>query len=174
MMPADARQGREALGRSRGGLSTKIHLAADRRCRPVSRILTAGQHGDCPQFIPLLEAVRIARRGEGRPRTRPGRAMADKAYSSAASRSYLRRRGIAAVIPVKEDQKKHRRGRGRAGGRPPAFDAARCKERNTVERCFGKLKQFRAVATRYDKRDFMYQGTVGVASIRIWLRDPVT
>ena len=120
------RPGRAALGRSRGRLSTKIHLAADRRCRPVSRILTAGQHGDCPQFIPLLEAVRIARRGEGRPRTRPGRAMADKAYSSAASRSYLRRRGIAAVIPVKEDQKKHRRGRGRAGGRPPAFDAARC------------------------------------------------
>ena len=52
-----ARPGREALGRSRGGLSTKIHLAADRRCRPVSRILTAGQHGDCPQFIPLLEQV---------------------------------------------------------------------------------------------------------------------
>ena len=130
-----ARPGREALGRSRGGLSTKIHLAADRRCRPVSRILTAGQHGDCPQFIPLLEQVRIARRGKGRPRTRPGAATADKAYSSAASRSYLRRRGIAAVIPVKGDQKKHRRARGRAGGRPPAFDAARYKERNTVERC---------------------------------------
>ena len=62
----------------------------------------------------------------------------------------------------------------RAGGRPPVFDAARYKERNTVERCFSKLKQFRAVATRYDKRDFMYQGTVDVASIRIWLRDPVT
>jgi len=169
-----ARPGREALGRSRGGLSTKIHLAADRRCRPVSRILTPSQHGDCPQFIPLLEAVRIARRGKGRPRTRPGRALADKAYSSAANRAYLRRRGIAAVIPVKEDQKKHRRARGRAGGRPPAFDAARYKERNTVERAFNKLKQFRAVATRYDKRDFMYQGTVDVASIRIWLRDPVT
>jgi transposase len=70
--------------------------------------------------------------------------MADKAYSSAANRSWLRRRGIAAVIPVKE-------------------------------RCFAKLKQFRAVATRYDKRsNFMYQGTVDVASIRIWLRDPVT
>jgi len=118
--------------RSRGGLSTKIHLAADRRCRPVSRILTPGQHGDCPQFIPLLEAVRIARRGKGRPRTRPGRAMADKACSSAASRSWLRRRGISAVIPVKEDQKRHRRARGRAGGRPPAFDAARYKERNTA------------------------------------------
>ena len=72
-----ARAVREALGRSRGGLSTQLHLAADRRCRPVAGILTPGQHGDCPQFIPLLEAVRIARRGQGRPRTRPGRAMAD-------------------------------------------------------------------------------------------------
>jgi transposase len=99
--------------------------------------------------------------------------MADKAYSSAANRAYLRKRGIQAVIPVKEDQKKHRRNRGRVGGRPPSFDAGRYKERNTVERCFSKLKQFRAVATRYDKRDYMYQGTVDVASIRIWLRDPV-
>jgi len=117
--------------------------------------LTPGQHGDCPQFIPLLDQVRIARRGTGRPRTRPGTAMADKAYSSAANRAWLRKRGITAVIPVKEDQKKHRRARGRAGGRPPAFDPARYKERNTVERCFSKLKQFRAVATRYDKRDYM-------------------
>ena len=63
--------------------------------------------------------------------------------------------------------------RSRVGGRPPAFDAGRYKERNTVERCFSKLRQFRAVATRYDKRDYMYQATVDVASIRIWLRDPV-
>ena len=140
----------------------------------MSRIISPGQHGDCPRFIPLMEAICIARRGKGRPRTRPGRAMADKACSSAASRSWLRRRGISAVIPVKEDQKANRRHRGRAGGRPPAFDAGRYKERNTVERAFNKLKQFRAVATRYDKRDFMYQGTVDVASIRIWLRDPVT
>jgi transposase len=136
--------------------------------------LTPGQHGDCPQFIPLLDQIGIARRGTGRPRTRPGAAMADKAYSSAANRAYLRRRGIKAVIPVKEDQKNNRRARGRDGGRPPAFDLARYQERNTVERCFSKLKQFRAVATRYDKREFMYQATVDVASIRIWLRDPVT
>ena len=168
-----ARPGREALGRSRGGLGTKIHLAADRRCRPVARILSPGQYGDCPQFIPLMQAIRISRRGRGRPRTRPGAALADKAYSSAANRAWLRKRGIKAVIPVKEDQKKHRRARGSAGGRPPAFDAGRYTERNTVERCFSKLKQFRAVATRYDKREFMYQGTVDVASIRIWLRDPV-
>jgi len=74
---------------------------------------------------------------------------------------------------VKEGRKKHRRARGRAGGRPPAFDAGHCKERNTVERCFSKLRQFRTVATRYDKREFIYQGTVDVAPIRIWLRDPV-
>jgi transposase len=171
--PPASRAGREALGRSRGGLSTKIHLAADRRCRPVTRILTPGQHGDCPRFIPLMEAIRITRRGKGRPRTRPAAAMGDKAYSSAANRTYLRKRGIKPVIPVKEDQKANRRRRGSAGGRPPAFDAARYRDRNTVERCFGKLKQFRAVATRYDKRELIYQGTVDLASIRIWLRDPV-
>ena len=98
--------------------------------------------------------------------------MGDKAYSSAANRAYLRRRGITAVIPVKDDQKANRRNRGRAGGRPPAFDPAWYKERNTVERCFAKLKQFRAIATRYDKRSRIYQGTVDIASIRIWLRDP--
>ena len=69
------RAGQEALGRSRGGLSTKIHLVADRRCRPLTRILTPGQHGDCPRFIPLMQALRIGRRGKGRPRTRPGAAM---------------------------------------------------------------------------------------------------
>ena len=161
------------IGRSRGGLTTKIHLAAGRRCRPLTGILTPSQHGDCPQFIPLTKQLAIRRRGAGRPRARPGAAMGDKAYSSAANRAWLRKRGIKAVIPVKEDQKNHRRNRGSHGGRPPAFDAEQYKDRNTVERCFGKLKQFRAVATRYDKREFMYQGTIDLASIRIWLRDPV-
>jgi Transposase DDE domain len=130
--PGGGKAGREGLGRSRGGLSTKIHLAADRRCRPIARITTPGQHGDCPQFIPLMRAIRIGRRGTGRPRTRPGRAMADKAYSSAANRAYLRRHGIKAVIPVKEDQKSHRRARGRSGGRPPAFDPGHYRERSAA------------------------------------------
>jgi transposase len=120
-----------------------------------------------------MDRIRILRRGLGRPRVRPARAMADKAYSSRGIRSYLRRRGIKAVVPVKEDQKKHRRAKGSAGGRPPALDRDLYKERNTVERCFNKLKQFRAVATRYDKRQVTYEGTIDVASIRIWLRDPV-
>jgi Transposase DDE domain len=131
--PAKPGQGREALGRSRGGLTTKIHLAADRRCRPLTRILTPGQHGDCPQFIPLMNQLAIRRRGKGRPRTRPGAALGDKAHSSAANRAYLRKRRITAVIPVKEDQKNNRRARGRRGGRPPAFDQACYRDRNTVE-----------------------------------------
>ena len=108
--------GREALGRSRGGLTTKIRLVADRRCRPLTRILTPGQHADCPQFIPLVGQVRVLRRGAGRPRNRPGSAMGDKAYSSAANRAWLRRRHIRAVIPVKDDQEDHRRAR--AGAAP--------------------------------------------------------
>jgi transposase len=169
----DRKSSREAIGRSRGGLTTKIHLAADLRCRPVARLTSPGQHGDSPQFIPLMDAIAIWRRGLGRPRRRPGRAMADKAYSSAGNRAYLRQRGIKAVIPFKEDEKKHRRNRGRGGGRPAVFDAGWYKQRSTVERCFSKLKQFRAVATRYGKRERIYQGTIDVASISIWLRDPV-
>jgi transposase len=120
-----------------------------------------------------MDKVRAAQRGAGAPRRRPGRALGGKAYSSAASRAYLRRRRIQAVIAVKEDQKTHRRNRGRRGGRPPTFDATCCHDRNTVERCFSTLNQFRAVATRFDKRKLIYEGTVDVASIRIWLRDPV-
>lgn len=99
--------------------------------------------------------------------------MADKAYSCKSNRGYLRAHGIKAVIPVKKDQKANRRNRGSAGGRPPAFDAEGYKQRNTVERCFNKLKGFRAVATRYDKLNIVYHATVDVASIKIWLRDPV-
>jgi transposase len=119
-----------------------------------------------------MESIRIQRRGAGRPRKRPARTLADKAYSSRANRSYLREHKVKAVIPVKADQKEHRRKRGSAGGRPPTFDAERYQERNTVERRASKLRQHRAVATRYDKRERIYQGSIDVASIRIWLRHP--
>jgi transposase len=118
-----------------------------------------------------MDQVRIRRRGKRCPRTRPATAMGDKAYSSAPT-AHLRRRGIKAVIPVKEDQNNHRRARGHRGGRPPAFDPGHYQQRNTAGRCFSKLKQFRAIATRYGKRERIYQGTIDVASIRIWLRDP--
>jgi transposase len=98
--------------------------------------------------------------------------LADKAYSSRAIRSYLRRRRIKATIPEPATQKTNRRRGGRAGGRPPRFDAESYKDRNTIERAINKLKAHRAVATRYDKPDYTFRGTIDAASIRIWLRDP--
>ena len=133
---------------------------------------SAGQRHDSLAFLPLMDRLKVAHRGPGQPRTRPGRVLGDKAYSSSAIRAHLRRRGIKAAIPEPADQARNRLRRGSKGGRPPAFDAAACKARNTVERAFCKLRQHRAVATRYDKRDFVWRGTVDVASIRIWLRDP--
>jgi transposase len=147
-----------------------VHLLADSGCRPLARVTSAGQRHDSLALVPLLGRLTVARRGPGRRRTRPGRVLADKAYSSAAIRSHLRSRGIRATIPQPADQVASRRGRGSQGGRPPAFDPAAYKDRNTVERAFCKLRQHRAVATRYDKRDFTWRGTVDVASIRIWLR----
>ncbi|HUX74963.1 MAG TPA: transposase [Steroidobacteraceae bacterium] len=126
---------RRCIGRSRGGLTTNIHLAAGLRCRPVARLASPGQHGDSPYVTALMDAIRIRRRGQGRPRRRPGRAMADKACSCAANRAWLRDHRITAVIPVRDDQKKDRRNRGRAGGRPPAFDAGWYREHNTAGRC---------------------------------------
>ncbi len=118
--------------------------------------------------------LRIGRRGPGRPRTRPGRVLADKAYSSRGIRSHLRRRGIQAVIPEPADQARHRKRRGSTGGRPLTYDVDAYRLRNTVERAINKLRGNRAVATRFDKHDYVYRGTVDAASIRIWLHDPVT
>lgn len=154
-------------------MTTKIHLLGDRHCRPLVRVTSAGQRHDSQAFRPLMRRLRIARRGPGRPRTRPGRLLGDKAYSNRAIRADLRRRRITATIPEPADQIAHRAKRGSQGGRPPAFDAVAYRDRNTVERAFNKLKAFRAVALRTDKRDYVYRGTIDVASIKIWLRDPV-
>lgn len=162
------------MGRSRGGVTTKVHLIADRRCRPQSRVITAGQRHDSIAFEAVLAGVRVRRRGRGRPRTRPHHLLGDKAYSNKSIRAVLRRRGIRATIPEPDDQKANRARRGRHGGRPPRFDADRYRQRNTAERCVNKLKAYRAVATRYDKRSYMYLGTIDVASIKIWLENPVT
>ncbi|MEU8686011.1 IS5 family transposase, partial [Streptomyces sp. NPDC048611] len=160
--PAD-----HAIGRSRGGLTTKIHLAADGSCRPLAFVLTAGQAGAAPAFPQVMARLRVPRR-RGRPRTRPDVVLADKAYSSRAIREHLSKRGIRAVIPVPADQQSHRLRRGSQGGRPPAFDRERYKQRNTVERCINRLKQWRGIATRYEKTAAIYLAGLHIAGIFLW------
>ncbi|MFF3166340.1 IS5 family transposase [Streptomyces sp. NPDC003273] len=160
----------EGLGRSRGGLTCKIHLASEGGRRPLAFLVTPGQWGDAPQFIPVMERIRVARLEGGRPRTRPDHLGGDKAYSSRRNRRYLRRRQIKHTIPEPRDQRANRRRRGSKGGRPAGFDKTMYKRRNEVERTINALKNFRAVATRYDKRAYVFHGTVTVAAIRLWLR----
>ncbi|GAA0703480.1 hypothetical protein GCM10010193_67960 [Kitasatospora atroaurantiaca] len=108
-----------ALGPSHGGLTSKVHLAADRRCRPSAFVLTPRQAADSPRFVAVLEEVRVGG-PVCRPRTRPDAVAAEEAYSSWINRAYLRKRKVKAVIPEKVDQAPNRSSAAaRAGGRSP-------------------------------------------------------
>lgn len=130
--------------------------------------MTAGQASDAPAFETVMASIRIPRSGPGRPRTRPDVVLADRAYASRAIRDHLRRRGIRAVIPQPSDQVGHRLRRGRTGGRPAGFDAEAYKQRNAVERCINRLKQWRGLAMRTDKLAIAYQAALHLAAILIW------
>ncbi|WP_253865897.1 IS5 family transposase [Prauserella halophila] len=158
-----------ALGRSRGGLSTKIHQLVDGSGLPLVTLLTAGHAGDSPMLLPLLRQLRIGRQ-VGRPRTRPDAVRADKAYSSRAIRAHLRSRGITAVIPEPDDQKQHRKNRGSHGGRPVGLDAAEYRHRNVIERRYCHLTQWRGLATRYDKHATIYRAAIILNAVIAWTR----
>ena len=132
--------------------------------------MTAGQAGDSPMLKHLLDALTVSRLGPGRARTRPDAVLGDKAYSSRANRELLRGRNIKAVITEPADQAGHRSRRGRDGGRPPAFDSEIYKDRNVVERSFNDHKQWRGLATRYDKLATVYRGGAVLRAILMWLR----
>ncbi len=136
----------------------------------MALLITPGQWGDAPQMIEVLDRVRVPRPLGGRPRTRPDHISGDKAYSSRRNRRYLRRRRIKHTIPEPKDQRANRRRKGSTGGRPAGFDRDRYRRRNEVERTINRLKNSRAVATRYDKRAYVFHGTVTAAAIRLWLR----
>lgn len=157
------------LGRSRGGLTGKVHLSADRRCRPLSFVLTPGQAGDSPQFRTVLARIKV-RLPVGRPRTRPAAVAADKAYSSRGNRLYLRRRHIKAVIPEKSDQAANRKNRGSHGGRPVSHDPELYKQRNTAERCINQIKEWRGLAFRFDKTPESYLAGLHLRGAILWLQ----
>jgi transposase len=159
----------EALGRSRGGLSTKIHLAVDGRGRPLSILLTPGQAGDNPQLFNVLDAIAVHDGGGGRPRKRPDMLIADKGYAHDSTRTALRRRGIRHTIPERDDQIARRAAKGSTGGRPPVFDKLVYRRRNVVERCFNRLKHWRDLATRYAKRASLYRASLVLISAILWL-----
>jgi transposase len=136
----------------------------------MSVILTPGQAGDNPQLLPLLDQISVRRDGPGRPRKRPDRVLADKAYAHPSTRAALRRRGIAFTSPEKSDQIARRLAKGSWGGRPPTFDPVVYADRNVVERFFNRLKQFRDLATRYAKRAAYYRAELIIVAIVLWLR----
>jgi transposase len=116
---------------------------------------------------PVLAGIRVPRPGgHGRPRTRPERVIADKGYSYPRCRRLLRQRQIPHTIPERADQRLQRAAR---PGRPLAFDRATYARRNVVERCINRLKQWRRLATRCEKRAVNYRAMVVLAAIILWL-----
>jgi transposase len=148
-------------------LTTKFHLACDGKGRPLSIVITPGQRHDSTQLESVLDGIRVPRlSGRGRPRTRPDRLIADKGYSYARCRRVLRERKIKHTIPERCDQRAQRAAR---PGRPLVFDQAIYARRNVVERCINRLKQWRGLATRYEKRAVNYRAMLVLASIVLWL-----
>ncbi|WP_369821024.1 IS5 family transposase [Novosphingobium sp. CCH12-A3] len=140
---------RRALGRSRGGFTSKLHCLADALGRPIAFHLTGGEAADCKAYDDLIDL----------PEQAPDAFLADKGYDADAIRTDLAERKIKAVIP------------GRSNRRVKIeYDRALYKQRNRIERMFGQLKINRAIATRYDQLANSFLGMVHLATARYWLK----
>ncbi len=147
-----------ALGRSKGGFTTKVHLKVDGQGKPLGSVLTPGQAQDRPIFEQVMQQGKIKRQGRGRPKQNPKALAADKGYTAQRIRHYLNTRHIQDVIPTKSNQRPR-----------PNFDQQLYKERNHVERAFNFFKQARRLATRYDKLPEIFSAFWFIASIIMWL-----
>jgi putative transposase len=135
------------VGRSRGGLSTKIHLATNEKGLPVRAQLTSGKTADIKEAKSLIRGLKAKA------------LLADKGYTSKAFRQHLQRRRMKVVIPPKSNAK-----------HPHKYSKYLYKQRNRIERCFNRLKHFRRLATRFDRNDAHYKATVTLAAIALWLK----
>ena len=138
-----------ALGRSRGGFTSKVHCLGDARGRPIAFHLTPGEAADCKTYDTLIDL----------PERAPDALLADKAYDTDAIRDDLKKRGIKAVIPPKSNRKVAIR-----------YNKRLYRERNWIERVIGHLKINRAVATRYDQLAESFLGMLFIASARYWIK----
>ena len=136
------------MGRSRGGLTTKINAVVDGNGLPINLVLSEGQAYDGHSAYKMLDTLELG-----------SILLADRAYDADKLRAAITQRGAVANIPPMPQRV-----------RPPAFSPILYRNRNRIERFFNKIKHFRAVATRYDKRDDNFLASVQLASIRIWLR----
>lgn len=134
-----------ALGRSKGGFSSKIHVIVDAIGYPVDFDLTRGQKADCTQATPLIEDKEFEN------------LLGDKGYDTNEIVEAVESKGAQAIIPPKSNRKVQRE-----------YDKEIYKERNKVERFFNRIKQFRRIATRYDKTGSSYMGLLFIASLYIW------
>ena len=128
-------------------------MRTDRKGNPLVFALTGGEKHDAPQLVRLIDSGAIKRIGRGRPRLRPERLAGDKGYDSDALRTALRRRGIEPIIPSRSNRI-----------RVIAFEKDRYRERNVIERCINRLKQWRRVATRYEKLAANYAAVILIAA----------
>ena len=155
-------QAHEALGRSRGGFSTKIHVRAEGSGKPMALVVSGGERHESLYVERLLAGGHVRRRGRGRPRARPRRLVGDRGYSDRTVRRLLAQRHIRAVIPRRRDQRPEDRWYA-------AFDQRAYRERNRMERFMNRLKRFRRVATRFEKRAVHYVALLTLAAVLLWL-----
>ena len=142
-------QNREALGRSRGGFSTKVHLRTDAEGRPLAFELTGGEAHEVKGYDALMELCE----------TQPAKLLGDKGYDTNAIRDDLEGRGIEPVIPPKSNRTE-----------PIEYDREAYKRRNLIERCVNALKHFRRIATRYEKTARAFLSMLCIGAARLWIK----
>ncbi|WP_461531413.1 IS5 family transposase [Pseudomonas sp. 210_17 TE3656] len=157
--PAD-----HALGRSRGGLTTKIHMLCDANGVPLRFLLSGGQASDISYAQPLLDDVCIPTSKRGRPRKRCRWLLADKGYDADALRRFCDRYRMQPVIPLRAMKRKPK------PGLPRLFDRPKYRQRNVIERMFGWLKENRRIVTRFDKLAKSYGAMVSLACVMRCMR----